>query len=105
MRTVVTWWQGETRRSYTLPTREQAEGYARVVRQQSDRAAGESYIPIRVLAEAVYKRMQALAAEHDARGCKHTSTRRLCERCVEADLMEEAKKGHGSQEKGTRYVL
>jgi hypothetical protein len=81
MDTVVTWWVNETRMHHIYKDEESARVAAQTLRQRSDAYEQTSFVPIRVMPFAVYKRMQALEKSGDMRSCTH-GLLRLCLRCL-----------------------
>ena len=83
MQHIVTWWEGELRRSRVYATEESAEVRKSQLKTQSAALSRVSLEPVRVMPQVVFDKMQQLAKVHDdVITCKHGCLRRLCTPCL-----------------------
>lgn len=81
MNTVVTWWEGETKRHLINKDEASALAVAHTLRMRSDAYADRSLVPIRVMPLGVYEHMQKLEKARDETRCRH-GLLRLCLKCL-----------------------
>lgn len=78
---IVTWWEGDTQQSVARKDEKSALETAMTLRMRSDTYVNRSLVPIRVMAQDVHERMQAMVEARDETRCRH-GLLRLCVKCL-----------------------
>lgn len=78
---IVTWWEGNKRCHLVRNDVQAAQETALTLRRRSDMYTDRSIVPIRVIEDVLWERMQALEKAHNATMCRH-GLLRLCLKCL-----------------------